>query len=144
MSGNALQDEVFVPGDIAEAIALWKRTEGLGLGESDTPQAVTKFLAHNPGFSFVTRSGAVLVGTVLCGHDGRRGYVHHLAVDPEHRRQGIGRRLLARSLARLHEAGIAKCHAFVFQSNPCAELFWAPAGWTLREDLLVYSSATQP
>jgi hypothetical protein len=82
MSGNALQDEVFMPGDIAEAIALWKRTEGLGVGESDTPQAVTKFLAHNPGFSL--------------------------------------------------------------QSNPCAELFWAPTGWTLREDLLVYSSATQP
>jgi ribosomal protein S18 acetylase RimI-like enzyme len=144
MNVKALHVEVFAPGDIADAIALWLRTEGLGLGQSDTPQAVTKFLAHNPGFSFIARSGAVLVGAVLCGHDGRRGYVHHLAVDPEHRRRGIGRRLLAQSLARLNEAGIPKCHAFVFQSNPCAELFWAPAGWTLREDLLVYSNATQP
>jgi putative acetyltransferase len=144
MNGNTVQVEAFVPGDIAEAIALWLRTEGLGLGESDTPQAVTKFLAHNPGFSFVARSGGVLVGAVLCGHDGRRGYIYHLAVDREHRRRGIGRRLLALSLASLLEAGIPKCHAFVFQSNPCAELFWAPSGWTLREDLLVYSSATQP
>jgi len=127
--------EEHIPG----ALELWGETEHIGLSSADEPNALTAFLARNPGLSFVATDVGAIVGTVLCGHDGRRGYVHHLAVASSERRNHLGRSLLDHSLEALRRAGITKCHAFVFHANPYAEHFWQPEGWMRRNDLLVYS-----
>lgn len=132
----------FDPARIEAALELWRRIEGLGLSESDEPARLAGFLERNPGFSFVAYRAGALVATVLCGHDGRRGYIHHLAVDPACRRRGIGRRLLDASLEALRAANVLKCHAFVFRSNSFGELFWTAGGWQRRDDLHVYSHYT--
>ena len=124
------------------ALALWQLSEGIGLSEADAPASIAGFLERNPGLSFVAFDGQRLVGVVLCGHDGRRGYLHHLAVAAAYRRQGIGGMLVRRSLAALKQAGIDKCHLFVFRENQAAFQFWQRIGWTERVELAMLSSAT--
>ena len=121
--------------DFDAVIALWRRTEGVGLNESDTRRAITAFLRRNPRLSFVAEQGGRIIGAVLCGHDGRRGYLHHLAVSKRHRRCGIGRRLVNACLAKLHKAGIQKCNIFIFANNAAGMKFWAHTGWSLRTEL---------
>lgn len=120
----------FVPDDHAAALALWQRTEGMGLNESDEASEVSMFLARNPGCSAVavTNDGR-LVGAMLCGHDGRRGSLHHLAVEPGFRQHGVGRRLVEHGLARLAAAGIVKCNIFVVPDNAEGTEFWLRRGW---------------
>jgi ribosomal protein S18 acetylase RimI-like enzyme len=129
----------FSSADITPALDLWRRTDGIGLSAADRPENLQDFLARNPGLSHVAVNGADLIGTVLCGTDGRRGYIHHLAVAAASRRAGIGRALLDAALTALKRSGIQKCHAFVSQSNPFVTLFWTPAGWERREELRIYS-----
>lgn len=124
---------------VEAARALWRRTENVRVSGGDEPEALVRFLDRNPGLSFVALDGGEMVGAVLCGHDGRRGYIYHLAVEERCRRRGIGRDLLAACLEALHEAGIGKCHAYVFHTNPFGDLFWKRAGWESREDLLIHS-----
>jgi N-acetylglutamate synthase len=78
----------FRSGDYSEVVRLWRRTEGVGLNESDTRPAITAFLRRNPGLSFVALKHGKIIGAVLSGHDGRRGYLHHLAVAKRWRQQG--------------------------------------------------------
>jgi ribosomal protein S18 acetylase RimI-like enzyme len=99
------------PDDLPEVIELWTRTEGVGLNESDSVPALTIFLARNPGLSCVVRDGAKIVGAVLCGHDGRRGFLYHLAVAAEYRGRGLGTALVEQCLAGLAELSIQKCNA---------------------------------
>jgi putative acetyltransferase len=121
--------------DFDAVIALWRRTEGVGLNESDTRRAIPAFLRRNPRLSFVAEQGGRIIGAVLCGHDGRRGYLHHLAVSKRHRRRGIGRRLVNACLAKLRKAGIQKCNIFIFANNAAGMKFWAHTGWSLRTEL---------
>jgi len=125
--------------DLAAALDLWSQSEGLELGASDSPERLEAFLARNPGLSWVALRGADLAGAALCGHDGRRGYIHHLAVVPSERRSGIGRALFERCLSALRNAGIVKCHIFVFRANPFGELFWSSTGWQRRDDVDMFS-----
>jgi ribosomal protein S18 acetylase RimI-like enzyme len=87
--------------DYDEAYTLWQRCEGIGLSEADSRCGIEAFLKHNPGLSFTARTDEGVAGTVLCGSDGRRGYLYHLAVDPSCRRMGIGQALMERSLSAL-------------------------------------------
>ena len=87
--------------DYDEVLALWQKSEGVGLGESDDRAAIAAYLARNPGLSLVAVAGKRTVGAVLCGHDGRRGYLHHLAAASSHRRQGIARALAGEGRASL-------------------------------------------
>jgi ribosomal protein S18 acetylase RimI-like enzyme len=80
-----------------------------------------------------------IIGTILCGHDGRRGYIHHLAVDQRYRRQSIGRKLVSRALEVLRAQGIRKCHLFVFTENINAMEFWRTLGFTDRIELSMMS-----
>ena len=124
--------------DLPAALALWRATEGLGLGESDTPEALTAFLARNPDLSCVAeRPDGALAGAVLCSDDGRRGYLHHLAVPPALRRRGFARAMLEYCFAGLAARGIAKCNIFLFADNAAGERFWLAEGWTVRGDLKV-------
>jgi len=137
--GVSILIEDFEIGHYDEAIALWKRTPGMGLSSADERAAIAAFLDRNPGMSFIAREGGALVGTVLCGSDGRRGYIYHLAVDPAYRRGGLGGKLAARALAALAAAGIRKCHLFVMADNGTGSAFWASTGWTRRDDLVAFS-----
>ena len=129
----------FTMSDYADAIALWRATPGIGLSDADTPDGIAAYLARNPGMSFVARVEGRLAGAVLCGTDGRRGYLHHLAVHPDFRRQGIGTALVDACLEALKEAGIHKCHLFVISDNSEGQVFWARVGWKLRTDLQIMS-----
>ena len=115
--------------DYDEVHALWEKSEGIGLDPDDSRECIEQYLDRNPGLSFVARDGGRLVGAVLCGHDGRRGYLHHLAVDHDHRRKGIGKALVAECIAGLRATGIPKCNIFVFGENQDAFTFWEADGW---------------
>lgn len=132
----------FEEAHIEEALELWQATEHIGLSSTDEPTNLSAFLARNPGFSFVATEGGRVVGTCLCGHDGRRGYIYHLSVASSHRRQGLGAMLLDRCLAGLRGTGIQKCHAFVYYANPHGDLFWKAQGWERRDELIPYSKLT--
>ena len=123
--------------DYAAVLRLWQDTEGVGLNESDRHENIVLFLARNPGLSRVATDEAQIVGAVLCGHDGRRGYLHHLAVAQTHRKLGLGRQLVEACLADLAQQGISKCNIFLFADNAAGELFWRHNGWTKRPDLCV-------
>jgi len=128
--------------DYDAIIALWQSADGVGLSDADSREAIGRYLARNPGCSFTAWDGDDLLGAVLCGHDGRRGYVHHLAVRPSHRRQGIGKALATRCMDALAAEGIDKCHLLVFAVNDNAIAFWKGVGWTQRVDLNVMSRYT--
>jgi putative acetyltransferase len=121
--------------DYRSVYALWKKTEGIGLSESDTRGAIDRFLRRNRNLSLVATDGRRLVGTILCGHDGRRGYLHHLVVVPALRRRGLGRKLVGICLEKLHAEGIPKCNLFLFASNASGKAFWRRIGWNVRDDL---------
>ena len=115
--------------DYDEVRSLWLNTEGVQISDTDSRQGLDGYLERNPGLSFVARDSQTLVAAVLCGHDGRRGYIDQLAVSPSHRRQGIGRSLVSRCLYNLMRVGIRKWHLFVPEDNAGALAFWNQLGW---------------
>ena len=128
--------------DIEAARQFWQEMPGLGLSSADGPGPLSRFLSRNPGLSWSCFSDGKLVGTVLCGHDGRRGFLYHLAVADSFRGRGISSELLHRALKGLADSEIEKVHVFVLAENSCGLAFWAAAarhGWSRREDVLVFS-----
>ncbi|MGO9171029.1 MAG: GNAT family N-acetyltransferase [Rhodomicrobium sp.] len=114
---------------------LLERTSGIQLRDADSFEGIARYLARNPGMSFVAWAGGSVTGCVFGGHDGRRGYLHHLAVAPEFRRRGIGRSLVAHALAAVSADGIEKFHIDVFAGNEEGLRFWQAAGWHERCEL---------
>ncbi|WP_231891290.1 GNAT family N-acetyltransferase [Paenibacillus swuensis] len=110
--------------DYEQSLNLWKRTEGMGLSEADSRESIQSYLARNPGMSFVSIAHEQVIGSILCGHDGRRGYIYHVAVDPEYRGLSIGKALVDSSLEQLRNAGIMKCHLMVVEANEIGKSFW--------------------
>jgi len=125
--------------DYDDVIKLWEQSEGVGLSSADSLGPIKSYLARNPGLSFVASTGTTIVGAVLCGHDGRRGFIHHLAVHLEYRRRGIGKRLVDNCLDQLQLNGIQKCHLFVFSENESGISFWKEVNWTERIELTIMS-----
>ena len=125
--------------DYDEVRVLWEESEGLKLSEVDSKDAIARFLDQNTGLSFVARDNDQLVGAVLCGHDGRRGYIDQLVVRKSHRRQGIGRALVTRCVYNLMRMGIRKWHLFVLEDNQNAIAFWKELGWAQRVELVTMS-----
>lgn len=130
--------------DYDEVLELWRTTAGVGLGVGDEREAVAASLARNPGLSLVARRGDALVAAVLCGHDGRRGSINHLAVVPSERGRGLGRELVERCLAGLADEGIGKCNIVVYGRNADGLSFWRAMGWTQRDDLLLMQHEIEP
>ncbi|MEQ7921390.1 GNAT family N-acetyltransferase [Xanthomonas sp. WHRI 1810A] len=125
--------------DYDAVLDLMKRTPGVTVRDADSRASTARYLARNPGLSFVAEADGVLVGCVMCGHDGRRGYLQHLVVLPEHRRQGLAASLVERCLAGLEREGILKCHLDVIRTNTAAAQYWRGQGWQLRTDIDRYS-----
>ena len=125
--------------DFDEALHLWQNTPGIGLSASDSREKTGDYLERNPGLSFVAEFNDHIIGTILAGHDGRRGYLGHLAVHIDFRHRGIGTYLIKKCMASLGEAGIDKCHIMVFADNIEGQLFWESGGWIKRNDIALYS-----
>jgi ribosomal protein S18 acetylase RimI-like enzyme len=111
----------------------------MGLSNADSEANFQKFMLRNRALSFCLKEENRIIGTILCGHDGRRGYIYHVTVVPCCRGKGTGSRLVQKSLENLKEQGIDKCHLFVFTDNEPGRSFWETTGWTRRDDILVYS-----
>ena len=125
--------------DYEETIELWKNSPGIALSKADSKLNIAQFIARNPGLGFVARDEEKLVGAVLCGNDGRRGYLYHLAVVKDYQHLGIGKMLTEKVLKALKEQGIQKCHIFVIADNLEGMRFWQKSGWKKREDIFVMS-----
>ncbi|GIO52100.1 GCN5 family acetyltransferase [Paenibacillus sp. SSG-1] len=128
--------------DYEQCMELWGKTEGMALSDADSKESIHRYLVRNPGMSFVATEGDRVIGTILCGHDGRRGYIYHVAVDPACRGRAIGQKLAKAGLDKLREEGIAKCHIMVIEENEIGNYFWAKSGWSRRDGILLYSSNT--
>jgi ribosomal protein S18 acetylase RimI-like enzyme len=127
-------------GDYPALHLLWRNCKGIGLhNDVDCEHGIGLYLARNPGLSFVAVLKGKIVGAVLCGHDGRRGYIQHLAVAENHRRGSIGTTLVDNVIDRLKQKGISKCNVLVFEDNLDALEFWQSIGWTKRDNLKVVS-----
>jgi ribosomal protein S18 acetylase RimI-like enzyme len=113
---------------------IWRTSEGMCLGDDDSRPRIRLYLARNRGLCFVATCGDRIVGTVLCGHDGRRGILRHLAVLPKFRRRGIGKALADKCLLALAREGIRKCNLFVMDNNSTGLRYWERRGYALLDD----------
>ena len=114
--------------DYPAMIDLMRRTPGVSVRDADTPEGLARFLERNPGLSFVAEQDGRLVGCLMGGHDGRRGHLHHLAVNAGCRRRGVASALVERCLAALERQGIHKTHIDVYRDNAAGNGFWERAG----------------
>ena len=129
----------FLPSDWAAAVALWRCLPGIGLSASDGQAEIASFLAHNPGLSLVAVLDEHLLGTVLAGSDGRRGYLYHACVAPDHQGMGIGRALIEAAIKRLTALGLVKISLYCKADNVAGRAFWEHLGWQRRDDLVLFS-----
>ena len=134
-----LRYRVMQASDFDQASDLWRHCDGVGLRDSDSQAGLEAYFARNPGLSFVAELDGAIVGSLLAGHDGRRGYLQHLAVADAHRRRGIGSRLLELGIAALAAEGIDKTHVHVFGDNQGGREFWDRRGWQQRNEIQLYS-----
>ncbi len=123
--------------DYDSVYQLWCSTPGMGLNTiDDSREGIEKYLKRNPTTSFVAEQDGRIVGVIMAGHDGRRGYIYHTAVLLEYRGQGIAEKLVEHAIAALDKEGISKAALVVFKSNDIGNGFWEHIGFTEREDLV--------
>ncbi|NWD77266.1 GNAT family N-acetyltransferase [Pseudomonas gingeri] len=125
--------------DYEAVIGLMRNTPGIVVRDADSREATARYLERNPGMSFVAKVDEHFVGCIMSGHDGRRGYLQHLIVLPEYRRQGIANALVEGCLSILERHGILKCHVDVLKTNEAAARYWQNQDWQLRQDIDRYS-----
>jgi ribosomal protein S18 acetylase RimI-like enzyme len=126
---SSITTRELVIADYDSVVALWHLVEGVEVAEGDSKEEIRVYLARNPGLSRIAEKGGEIVGGVLCGHDGRRGLIYHLAVAPAQHGQGIGKRLVQECLAGLRIAGITRALILVAHDNPSGHSFWLRTGW---------------
>lgn len=116
---------------------LWLNTPGMGLNNlDDSRYGIQKYLQRNPETCFVAEKDNKIIGIILCGNDGRRGYIHHTAVSVSERRNGVGTALVDAAVKALKREGINKVALVVFSKNELGNSFWEKKGFTVREDLV--------
>lgn len=116
---------------------LWMSCSGMGLNNlDDSREGISKFLQRNPDTCFVAEENEQIIGIILAGSDGRRGYIYHTAVHPEQRRKGIAKNLVETELNALEQIGIHKAALVAFERNESGNQFWEKMGFTVREDLV--------
>lgn len=125
--------------DYDAVFALWKKIKGFGIRSiDDSREGVARFLKRNPTTSVVAETEGKIVGSILCGHDGRRGCLYHVCVDEKYRRHGIGKSMVVQAMRALKEEGINKVSLIAFTKNDIGNAFWNTIGWTERLDLNYY------
>lgn len=125
--------------DYDEVYKLWLTIHGFGIRSiDDSKEGVEKFLKRNPTTSVVAVEDGHVVGSILCGHDGRRGCLYHVCVDKDYRNHGLGRQMVAAALKALDEEGINTVSLIAFKNNEIGNGFWKDIKWNKREDLNYY------
>jgi ribosomal protein S18 acetylase RimI-like enzyme len=121
--------------DCEAAYALWEASLTSVRDIDDSPEMIRRFLRRNPGLSVVAEEGDAVIGSILCGHDGRRGCLYHVAVDAAYRRGGVGRAMVRACLEALRAEGIQKCALVAYTQNEAGNAFWERLGFEARKDL---------
>lgn len=123
--------------DYDEIYALWMSCNGIGLNNLDDSQSgIDRFLKRNPDTCFIAKEDNKIIGSILIGNDGRRGYIYHTAVSPDYQHQGIGKKLVETGINALEELEISKAALLVFEKNKDGNSFWEQIGFTKRDDLI--------
>ena len=119
--------------------ALWMKIKGFGIRSiDDSREGIERFLKRNPSTSVVAIEDGKIVGSILCGHDGRRGCLYHVCVDEQYRMHGIGKSMVVKAMEALQKEQINKVSLIAFTKNDLGNAFWKEIGWTKREDLNYY------
>ena len=125
--------------DYPKVYKLWKTIKGFGIRSmDDSREGVERFILRNPNTSIVAEVNREIVGSILCGHDGRRGCFYHVCVREDDRKQGIGKNMAVYAMKALQEEHINKVCLIAFKNNETGNSFWKSVGWTFREDLNYY------
>lgn len=125
--------------DYENVHALWMKIKGFAIRSiDDSKEGVERFLNRNPGISVVAEEDGKIVGAILCGHDGRRGCMYHVCVDPDYRLKGIGKSMVVFAMEALRKEKINKVSLIAFTKNDVGNAFWKEIGWTARKDLNYY------
>jgi ribosomal protein S18 acetylase RimI-like enzyme len=133
-----MEFEKFSIKDYDRVLEIWKETE-LSVVSSDSKKQVERMIKRNPRLCFVGRVNNKIIGVVMGGFDGRRGYVHHLAVDPDYQNRGFGRLIMKELMERFSTLKVHKVHLFVEKRNEKVINFYENLGWNLRDDLIMMS-----
>ena len=122
--------------DYEKVYELWMSCKNMGFNDiDDSKEGIARFLERNPNTSFVALENENLVGIILGGHDGRRGYIYHLSVNENYRKNGIGSSLVKNCLEAFKQENISKVALLVFKYNEAGNSFWEKQGFVLREDI---------
>lgn len=122
--------------DYPQVLALWSGSKGIGLNPyDDSAERIAVFLDRNPTSCFVWEENCEIVGVILSGHDGRRGYIYHAVVREDRRSEGIGTALLDRAISALKSQGIHKAGMLVMADNRGGNEYWERRGWERRVDV---------
>ncbi len=121
-----------------EVIELWKNA-GISVGSSDSKHEVEKMLKRNPDLFLIGTLKEKIISVVMGGFDGRRGYIHHLAVNPTYQRKGYGTKIITKLIEEFRQKGIHKIHLFIEKRNMEVMDFYRNLGWEIREDLTMMS-----
>ena len=122
--------------DYEKVYELWMSCKNMGFNDiDDSKEGISRFLERNPNTSFVAMENDELLGIILGGHDGRRGYIYHMSVAENHRKKGIGSSLVEKCLASFKNEKISKVALLVFKYNETGNTFWEKQGFILREDV---------
>ncbi len=125
--------------DYPRIYTLWTGIEGFGIRSiDDSKEGVERFLKRNPETSIVAEAEGEIIGTILCGHDGRRGCFYHVCVKQGFRKQGIGKAMAVAAMKALQAQQINKVCLIAFLDNQVGNQFWKSVGWTFRNDLNYY------
>lgn len=123
--------------DYKSVYNLWLSCKGMGLNDvDDSEKGISRFLERNPETCFVAVDNDGIIGVILCGNDGRRGYIYHTAVKPSERNKGIGTKLVDRAMKAFEDIGITKVALVVFEQNETGNTFWEKKGFMSRKDLV--------
>ena len=125
--------------DYEKVYSLWMSCKGMGLNDvDDSKEGISRFLKRNPDTCFVAEEKGEILGVILAGHDGRRGFIYHTAVHPAYRRKGYGRELVNLALKALKKEGISKVALLVFRHNEAANAFWEKLGFIVIENVVLF------
>ena len=128
-----------IPEDYDEVRDLWLTIRGFGIRAlDDSREDIERFIRRNPTTSVVAKAGNRIIGTILCGSDGRQGALYHVCVAKEYRRRGIGTQMVGFCMHQLRYMGINKVSLIAFTSNEAGNAFWNKIGWTKKTNVNYY------
>ena len=128
--------------DYDELFAMWLSSPNMGLCSlDDSREGISRFLKRNPDTNFAAYKDGKIVGAILCGHDGRRGYIYHTVVKESYRNQGIATKLIEAAVSALQQEGITRVCLNVMETNEYGKSFWLKRGWEKKDFLGFYSKS---